>query len=352
VQIICLQEVQKDHFDNWLSPELHRKGYLGLYKQRTGGKSDGCATFFREERFNCREKRDVEYRIEGIEIMNRDNIGLIVALEPKQYGKKTNKPTIFVANTHLLFNKKRGDIKLLQLAKLISEIDEMAKIHTYLPQKATNEDMYSPVILCGDFNSTPSSHLYEFLTKSRLKYEGLNQAQISGQVSRPGQKVLNGDFIPKEMKVSSLSQKVMSNDDQAMTCPPDSATYDADNGDCIVVGEKIDGKTVVVEERGVLKHLLRLQSAYKHDPQQHRKEVTSSQGTVDYILFSQGMEKIVEERMCSEDDIYVSVPRKQLYLTGVLGLLSRRDLVAMCNIPNPILSSDHLALLANFRLLE
>ena len=323
-----------------------------MYKQRTGGKSDGCATFFRGERFTCREKREVEYKIEGIERMDRDNIGLIVALEPKQYGKQSNKPVIFIANTHLLFNRKRGDIKLLQLARLLSEIDELAKIHSYLPQKATNEDMYSPIILCGDFNSTPFSPLYDFLTKGRLKYEGLNQAQLSGQVSRPGQKFLNGDLIPKEMKVSSLSQKVMPNGDQAIAGLSDSATYDADNGDCIVVGEKIDGKTVVVEERGVLKHLLHLQSAYKYDLHQDGKEVTSSQGAVDYILFSQGMEKTVEERLCSEDDIYVNVLRKQLYLTGVLGLLSRRDLVAMHSIPNPILSSDHLALLAHFRLLQ
>lgn len=58
--IICLQEVQGDHFEDFFAPALMRRGYEGLYKQKTqrifrgsgkhkGGKyvCDGCATFFR-----------------------------------------------------------------------------------------------------------------------------------------------------------------------------------------------------------------------------------------------------------------------------------------------------------------
>ena len=327
-------------------------GYLGVFKKRTGKKSDGCAVFFREDRFSCVGKREVEYRVPGHGLMDRDNIGLIVELEPKECGKTSNKPTIIVANTHLLFNTKRGDIKLLQLAKLLSEIEEMSKFASQLPQKATAEDLYSPIILCGDFNSTPFSPLYDFLTKSKLRYEGISRNDISGQ-NPPSQRVndhtsLDREFIPKELNISNLCQKMVNHSENYI----DFATSNIANDECFVVGEIVEGKTVIVEEPGVLKHLLRLQNAYKHDPKNSKREVTSSQGIVDYIMFSQGMERTVTEKMCDEGDIYVNVPRKQLYVTGTLGLLSHSDLTAMHCIPNPVISSDHLALLVTFRLLE
>ena len=330
-------------------------GYLGEFKKRTGAKLDGCAIFYRKDRFSFRERREIEYIIPGHSLMDRDNIGLIVALEPKEHGRVSKKPTIFVANTHLLFNKNRGDIKLLQLAKLLSEIDEMSKFAGHLPMKATAEDLYNPVILCGDFNSTPLSPLYEFLTKGRLKYEGLSRVHISGQ-NHPnrnsGSETYFGrDLIPNDMNISNLCQRVAANSGQNTAGGIDSATLIAGNEDCFIVGETIAGKTVVVEEPGVLKHLLRLQSAYTFD-RNNFKTVTSTQGVVDYIMFSQGMERTVAEQMCNEGDVFVNVPRKQLYLTGVLTLPSSDDLAAMHSIPNPVISSDHLALLVTFRLLE
>lgn len=330
-------------------------GYVGIFKQRTGSKPDGCATFFRENRFICCQSLAIEYRIPGHALMNRDNIGLIVALDPKERGQQSNKPTIFIANTHLLFNKKRGDLKLLQLAKLLADIEDMAKVVRHLPEKATTDDMYNPVIICGDFNSTPTSPLYEFITKGKLKYEGLCPVHISGQMS-PLRRVqsdtcLQRRLIPEEMNLSNLCQKRLTNHTQVEHCAS-MPGFDDDNIDCFVVAETIEGRTVIMEEPGVLKHLIRLQSAYKHRLSNGKPEVSSSQGTVDYILYSQGMQRSIAEQMCSEGDIFMKVPRKQLYLTGILSLLSSDDLDAMNGIPNPVLSSDHLPLLASFRLLE
>jgi CCR4-NOT transcription complex subunit 6 len=52
--IMCLQEVQSDHFSEYLHPELTKAGYMGIYKKKTteiftGSQYtiDGCATFFR-----------------------------------------------------------------------------------------------------------------------------------------------------------------------------------------------------------------------------------------------------------------------------------------------------------------
>ena len=58
----------------------------------------------------------------------RDNVGLIVLLRPKRMAKASegvvldgpHLPAIAIANTHLIFNPKRGDIKVRKLQNLSS----------------------------------------------------------------------------------------------------------------------------------------------------------------------------------------------------------------------------------------
>ena len=52
------QEVQSNHFTEFLAPELQKHGYTAIYKKKTTeiytGSAyaiDGCATFFRRDRF-------------------------------------------------------------------------------------------------------------------------------------------------------------------------------------------------------------------------------------------------------------------------------------------------------------
>jgi len=55
--VMCLQEVQADHFENFLEPELAKYSYAGLHKCKTRefmgqyGKMDGCAIFYRRDKF-------------------------------------------------------------------------------------------------------------------------------------------------------------------------------------------------------------------------------------------------------------------------------------------------------------
>ena len=52
------QEVQSNHFQEFLMPELQKHGYTAVYKKKTTElytankfAIDGCATFFRKDRF-------------------------------------------------------------------------------------------------------------------------------------------------------------------------------------------------------------------------------------------------------------------------------------------------------------
>ena len=61
------QEVQSNHFQDFLMPELQKHGYTAIYKKKTtemytGNKYaiDGCATFFRRDRFALVKKYEVQ----------------------------------------------------------------------------------------------------------------------------------------------------------------------------------------------------------------------------------------------------------------------------------------------------
>merc|ERR1712045_362435 len=72
--IICLQEVQNNHFEDFFHPHLSKEGYEGIFKRKTRGenstrsdletqqqkktqqKMDGCAIFYRKDRFALMEQ--------------------------------------------------------------------------------------------------------------------------------------------------------------------------------------------------------------------------------------------------------------------------------------------------------
>uniref|UniRef100_A0A8B9Q548 Phosphodiesterase 12 n=1 Tax=Apteryx owenii TaxID=8824 RepID=A0A8B9Q548_APTOW len=65
---------------------------------------------------------------------------------------------ICVANTHLYWHPKGGNIRLIQIAIALSHIKHIAC------------DLYPsiPIIFCGDFNSTPSSGAYSFINSGSI----------------------------------------------------------------------------------------------------------------------------------------------------------------------------------------
>ncbi|KAK1202289.1 PDE12 phosphodiesterase, partial [Pygoscelis papua] len=65
---------------------------------------------------------------------------------------------ICVANTHLYWHPKGGNIRLIQIAVALSHIKHVAC------------DLYPsiPIVFCGDFNSTPSSGTYSFINSGGI----------------------------------------------------------------------------------------------------------------------------------------------------------------------------------------
>ena len=187
--VVCLQEVQADHYENHLYANMSDQGYEGVYKQKTrqsmglAGKVDGCALFWRRTKFHLVESYSIEFNElaqrqatqvmglnprsdEGINFLNRlskDNIAQLVVLElaNPQLATRTNRDPInqvCIANTHLYSNKEFPDVKLWQAWQLLQELENFAM----------SRGTTLPLMICGDFNSSPDSAVYDLLMQQNV----------------------------------------------------------------------------------------------------------------------------------------------------------------------------------------
>lgn len=208
--IVCFQEV--DHYQD-LERLLRPYGYRGSYLQRTNDRLDGLATFWKENRFAVH----TEHRLKFAELGLRDNVTQITLLKEMHSDSSQRAHTLFshkntksqqrndqsaacidddviiVANIHVLFNPKRGDIKIAQVRIMLEEAYRLAKelSGTMLVDREECQNSYDdsdmcPILVCGDFNSAAGSPLYKFITDSALDLNTTDRRRLSGQVEVAG----------------------------------------------------------------------------------------------------------------------------------------------------------------------
>lgn len=264
--IVCLQEVDRlDDFRSQLGP----LGYDGDYVQRTGGRLDGCATFWLREKFQEVHLNRLEFKDHGL----KDNVALITSLQPitssvtsstfsalgnfsggscasgnsrtvdgkashcigiqtsqTSGGSMANDPPssqdaasgpaspstavtsaftnsaealggtplLVVANTHILFNPSRGDVKVAQLRTLLETVDTMA---------AAGDGVGGSVcVIAGDFNSQPGSALHRFCRNGSLALATEDRRRMSGSGRSSDSPSQNGQgtrvWLPAEVEVA------------------------------------------------------------------------------------------------------------------------------------------------------
>eukprot|EP00611_Tribonema_gayanum_P003315 TRINITY_DN12571_c0_g1_i2.p1 TRINITY_DN12571_c0_g1~~TRINITY_DN12571_c0_g1_i2.p1 ORF type:complete len:288 (-),score=94.97 TRINITY_DN12571_c0_g1_i2:170-973(-) len=142
------------------------------------GKVDGCALFWRRNRFRLVENYAIEFNEcarrsagaiglspnteEGNQYMHRlskDNIAQVAVLELLQRpraGRMGGPQQLCIANTHLYSNPELPDVKLWQCHALLQELE-----HFVMSRQL-------PLMVCGDLNSEPSSAVYELISTQRV----------------------------------------------------------------------------------------------------------------------------------------------------------------------------------------
>ncbi|XP_016092892.1 protein angel homolog 1 isoform X2 [Sinocyclocheilus grahami] len=355
--IICLQEVQEDHFLEQIYPVLTDMGYTCIYKRRTGTKTDGCAVCYHSDRFTQLSINLLEFRQSDCELLDRDNVGIVLLLQPMAGQNEAFSP-ICVANTHLLFNPRRGDVKLAQLAIVFAEIDIMIK-------KCRSEGRRCEVVLCGDFNALPNSPLWNFITTGQLYYHGLPAWMVSGQLDLSYKIHHMRLFSPLWPSSLGITDGCQYRSD-AQTAASDNRQYSAEflcqlrycPAACVRPADLelmpgVTDKTPDPEDMDMfssrfghaLHHALSLRSAYSPVQPDTQTAVVSSLNSeggamVDYIFFSSRRtgSAAAEESAAG------------LKLLGRLSLLSAADLWSLRGLPNEAFPSDHLSLIVKLQL--
>jgi len=213
--IVCLQEVDMDSFETFFRPQLAVNDYRGVFWQKSRAQTmadkdaryvDGCATFYKNSKYILLDKQVVEFGRTAINrpdmkgehdvfnrVMTRDDIATVTFLENRATGARQ-----IVANTHLFWNPAFPDVKIVQVAVMLEALtrlsDTWAK-HAPLkdkehfkwaqgdtdangeapaprkapaPSQSYKKGTDIPMIVCGDFNSTPDSGVYELLRDGSL----------------------------------------------------------------------------------------------------------------------------------------------------------------------------------------
>jgi len=199
--IICLQEIQSNHFEDFFQPSLAERGYDGIFKAKTREgfladpkvarekQIDGCAIFYKKDRFALLEQYHVEFneaakhmfetqRQQGRNIPHynqmmkrllRGNIALVLVLEElggvdsQDHLSRGRRPRnrrrrkMCVANTHIFWDPEYADVKLWQTWVLCQELSKLV----------LSRDL--PLLLCGDFNSVPNSAVYQLLSHQQIR---------------------------------------------------------------------------------------------------------------------------------------------------------------------------------------
>ncbi|KAG7188904.1 hypothetical protein KM043_008509 [Ampulex compressa] len=160
--VICLQEMQEEHLTEFLAP-FKELGYEYLYKKRTNQKRDGLLFLYRADQLTLLDYTKVELYQSGINLLSRDNVGIIAKLCVKD----NPDIQIVIATTHLLYNPRRNDVRLGQTQLLLAEIERIAFI-----ENTMTGPKYLPIILSGDFNLEPYTGVYQFITQGSFEYIG------------------------------------------------------------------------------------------------------------------------------------------------------------------------------------
>lgn len=228
---LALQEVSTDAFKEDLSPELAQMDYKGVHWPKSRAKTmsekdaltvDGCAVFYKQSKFILLDKQLIEFATIAINrpdmknqhdvfnrVMPKDNIAVICFFESRLTGAR-----IILVNVHLTWDLALADVKVIQTGILMEHVTKLAEKYARLPalkekkmitipraddaeapppqadpgpsqEYRSNTDI--PLLVCGDFNSTEDSSVWELMSMGRVPPDHLELGNYQyGSFTRDG----------------------------------------------------------------------------------------------------------------------------------------------------------------------
>ncbi|TRY98376.1 hypothetical protein DNTS_021798 [Danionella cerebrum] len=245
--IISLQEVETEQYYNYFLVELKEHGYEGFFSPKSRARTmsesdrkhvDGCAVFYKTEKFSLVQKHTVEFNqlamanSEGSEamlnrVMTKDNIGVAVLLELRKemmeqsVGKSLHgmeKQLLLVANAHMHWDPEYSDVKLVQTMMFLSEVKNIVDKATRSLKlsSVSGEPNAIPLVLCADLNSLPDSGVVEYLSTGgvdsthkdfkELRYiDSLTNFNCNGKNGTSSSRITHGFKLKMKMRLEAES---------------------------------------------------------------------------------------------------------------------------------------------------
>ncbi|EAS05777.2 endonuclease/exonuclease/phosphatase family protein (macronuclear) [Tetrahymena thermophila SB210] len=149
--IVCLQEA--DHIEDFYYQQFQDLGYQIQYALKPY-RAEGILVMFKKDKFKMISEHVINFDNEIPDTFNkanyqRNNNALIIQL--KHLISDLN---IVIANTHLFWNPQNEEVKLLQTAQILQHLTK-------------NYKQDENIILCGDFNSMPTSNVIKYITDKK-----------------------------------------------------------------------------------------------------------------------------------------------------------------------------------------
>lgn len=214
--IVCLQEVNMETYNEFFRRELASHFYKGAFWPRSRARTmaekearlvDGCATFYKVQKYIMLDKQVIDFANAAINrpdmkgehdifnrVMPRDHIAVVTFFENRVTGSR-----MIVVNTHIYWDPAFTDVKLVQVAILMEQVTKLADRWATFPPctdkqifRHTEQDNemgpdipeelqleygpsleYStgsqiPLVVCGDFNSEQHTGVYNLLNCGAL----------------------------------------------------------------------------------------------------------------------------------------------------------------------------------------
>ncbi|PHH84536.1 hypothetical protein CDD83_1790 [Cordyceps sp. RAO-2017] len=228
---LALQEVSTDAFKEDLSPELAQMDYKGVHWPKSRAKTmsekdaqtvDGCAVFYKQSKFILLDKQLIEFATIAINrpdmknqhdvfnrVMPKDNIAVICFFESRATGAR-----LILVNVHLTWDSALADVKVIQTGILMEHVTKLAEKYARWPavkdkkmitvptvddaavvapqaEPGPSQEYRSnteiPLLVCGDFNSTEDSSVYELMSMGRVPPDHLELSNYHyGSFTRDG----------------------------------------------------------------------------------------------------------------------------------------------------------------------
>ncbi|KAF2835829.1 hypothetical protein M501DRAFT_941219 [Patellaria atrata CBS 101060] len=308
--IICLQEVDLESFNDFFRSALAHNDYKGVFWNKSRAKTmgereaklvDGCATFYRNKRFILLDKQLIAFGNIAINrpdmkgehdifnrVMPRDDIAVVCFFEDRMKGTR-----LIVVNAHVFWDPVFKDVKVVQVAILMEQITKLAEQYAKWPP-------------CKD------KALYRFADEDKI---GEESAELPEEPA-PSMEYGEGPQIPL----------IMCGDYNSL--PNDSGVYELlASGSLSSAHSDLNGRKYGNFTRDGMSHPFSLRSAYNHVGELNFTNYTPTfTGVIDYIWYS----------------------TNALNVTGLLGEIDKEYLQRVPGFPNYHFPSDHLALQAQF----